>query len=107
MLVLEVLLAAAVLAGVAVVAAGRGDPMSDPAPDLAEVLPPGARVTASDLERVRLPVSLRGYRMGEVDELLTRLTERLRELENPGGDAPPVGAGTGQEPAEAGGAVDG
>ncbi|MHB2022375.1 MAG: DivIVA domain-containing protein, partial [Mycobacteriales bacterium] len=84
MLVLEVLVTVLVLAGVALLAAGRGDAMSEVGPDLAEVLPVGAPVTAEWLAELRLPVALRGYRMSEVDQLLERLTDRLRELEGAG-----------------------
>jgi DivIVA domain-containing protein len=81
-----------VLGGVAVVAAGRGAPLSrayDDRPDLA--LPADGPVSASDLRRVRFSLAFRGYRMSEVDALLDRLA---REREEPDvvpdvvGDAP-------------------
>jgi hypothetical protein len=41
-------------------------------------LPPSRAVTAADVERIRLPVALRGYRFAETDMLLDRLGEELR-----------------------------
>jgi DivIVA domain-containing protein len=64
------------LGGVAVVAAGRGAPMStayDDAPD--SLVPDAGPITADDLRRIRFPVAFRGYRMAEVDALLDRLAE--------------------------------
>jgi DivIVA domain-containing protein len=69
-----VLLGMAVLCGVAVVAAGRGDglaPADHDHPDL--VLPDDRPVVREDVDRLRFSVGLRGYRMDEVDEVLDRL----------------------------------
>jgi DivIVA domain-containing protein len=79
-LALEVILAVAVLAGVALVAVGRGDPMAapDPTPSPLEA---GRQLRADDIERVRFRVALRGYRMDEVDLVLERAAAALRELE--------------------------
>jgi len=69
-----------VLGGVAVVAAGRGVPMSrayDDRPDV--VLPSAGPVTADDLRRVRFSLAFRGYRMNEVDDALDRLLDELDE----------------------------
>lgn len=74
-------MAVAVLAGIAAVAAGRGDPLSPSPRDEPDVLAVEGVLRAEDLERVRLPVGWRGYRMREVDALLDRLADRLRELE--------------------------
>lgn len=41
-------------------------------------LPAERKLTASDIADLRLPVSLRGYRFAETDELLDRLVEELR-----------------------------
>lgn len=41
-------------------------------------LPPDRPLVARDVESVRLPVALRGYRFAETDLLLDRLTEELR-----------------------------
>jgi DivIVA domain-containing protein len=64
------------LGGVAVVAAGRGQPLApayDDAPD--SLVPSEGPVTADDLRRIRFPLAVRGYRMAEVDALLERLAE--------------------------------
>ncbi len=68
------ILAVLVLGAVAVVAAGRGTPMSvayDDRPDA--VVPADGPLAADDLRRVRFSLAFRGYRMSEVDELLDRL----------------------------------
>ena len=39
------------------------------------------RPSASDVDQLRLPVVLRGYRMSEVDEALAVLRNRIAELE--------------------------
>jgi DivIVA domain-containing protein len=100
-IVLEVLLLAAVLFGVAAVAAGRGDALADAPRDGADLgLPADRPLLPADLETVRFPMAVRGYRMAEVDETLDRLAvelaerdERIAELESaaeptaPGGPA--------------------
>ncbi|WP_245154862.1 DivIVA domain-containing protein [Nocardioides sp. 1609] len=66
------------MGGIALVAAGRGAPMSvehDDSPDL--FVPAHGDLTGRDLRRARFPVVLRGYRMAEVDELLSRLASQL------------------------------
>jgi len=70
------------LGGVAVVAAGRGQPLSpayDDAPD--SLVPSDGPVTADDLRRIRFPLAFRGYRMAEVDALLERLAEEREEAD--------------------------
>lgn len=77
------------LGGVAVVAAGRGRPMSpayDDAPDA--LVPARGPITAEDLRRVRFPLAWRGYRMAEVDALLNRLAEEREQAESDDGDEP-------------------
>jgi DivIVA domain-containing protein len=74
------------LGAVAVVAAGRGTPMSrayDDAPD--SLVPQDGPVTAEDLRRIRFPLAFRGYRMAEVDALLERLAEEREAAEAEGG----------------------
>ncbi len=68
----------AVLAGVALVAAGRGSAMPDVDPDRAPlgVLPPDT-VGPPEVERLRFSLAFRGYRMDEVDDVLDRLTAEL------------------------------
>lgn len=83
MLVVEVVLIAVVLFAVAAVATGAVGPDRDP--DDAAALPnstlpaAGEPIRAADLRSVRIPVSLRGYRMRDVDELLERLAVALDE----------------------------
>jgi len=70
------------LGAVAVVAAGRGTPMSpayDDAPD--SLVPRDRPITAEDLRRIRFPLAFRGYRMAEVDALLDRLAEEREQEE--------------------------
>nr|WP_246060530.1 DivIVA domain-containing protein [Nocardioides dongxiaopingii] len=77
-----------VMGAIALVAAGRGAPMSvehDDSPDL--FVPAHGDLTGRDLRRVRFPVALRGYRMAEVDELLSRLASQL-EAPAPGNGSP-------------------
>lgn len=67
-----------VLGGVAVVAAGRGEPMARAYDDRPDALVPADRaLRAADLRQVRFSVALRGYRMSEVDALLSRLAAEL------------------------------
>jgi DivIVA domain-containing protein len=70
------------LGAVAVVAAGRGTPMTpayDDAPD--SLVPRDGPITAEDLRRIRFPLAFRGYRMAEVDALLDRLAEERERTE--------------------------
>ena len=70
------------LGAIAVVAAGRGTPMSPTYGDAPDALVPAdGPVTADDLRRIRFPLAFRGYRMAEVDALLERLAEE-REAEH-------------------------
>jgi DivIVA domain-containing protein len=68
------------LGGVALVAAGRGEPLApayDDRPDLE--VPAAGPLAGADLRKVRFGVVLRGYRMSEVDALLARLAAQLDE----------------------------
>lgn len=68
------------MGGIAMVAAGRGTPLADEHGDAPDTgLPDGRPLVAEDLRRVRFPLALRGYRMGEVDALLARLADQLPE----------------------------
>lgn len=42
-------------------------------------LPAGQRISPEEIESVRLPVALRGYRFAEVDQLVDALAAQLRE----------------------------
>lgn len=69
---------------------GSSFPLLDPPParsDLVSVtadtvplaLPDGRAMSAIDVDALRLPVALRGYRMAETDEALDRLARELTE----------------------------
>ncbi|MEE1939209.1 DivIVA domain-containing protein [Streptomyces sp. TRM 70361] len=77
-----------VVAAVALVVVGGGDGpdrtatagLADAPPDRTEAwLPPDRPVGRADLEALRLPVAVRGYRMAEVDDVLDRLGAELAE----------------------------
>ena len=69
-----------VMGGVALVAAGRGQPMSDAYDDRPDALVPAAGpLSGDDLRKVRFSLAFRGYRMSEVDTLLDRLARQLEE----------------------------
>lgn len=64
------------LGAVAVVAAGKGEPLAPEFDDRPDALVPADRpLVADDLRRVRFSVAFRGYRMSEVDALLARLAD--------------------------------
>jgi DivIVA domain-containing protein len=82
------------LGAIAVVAAGRGAPMSPSYGDSPDSLVPvDGPVTADDLRRIRFPLAFRGYRMAEVDALLERLAEEREAEEREETDPvePPLG----------------
>jgi DivIVA domain-containing protein len=87
------------LGGVALVAAGRGEPMVEEYDDRPDALVPAeGPVTAADLRRVRFSLTFRGYRMSEVDALLDRLAVQLEPQPD---DAPaPVEPITPHDPAD-------
>jgi DivIVA domain-containing protein len=79
------------MAGVAMVASGRGGSMApayDDRPDLA--LPEDRPLAAQDLRTVRFPLALRGYRMSDVDAVLARLATELEDRDDSSGDAGPA-----------------
>ena len=70
------------MGAVAMLAAGRGEPMApayDDRPDAA--VPRDRPLVADDLGRVRFSLAVRGYRMSEVDALLERLAAEMRARE--------------------------
>ncbi|HWI43717.1 MAG TPA: DivIVA domain-containing protein [Nocardioides sp.] len=68
------------MGGVAVVAAGRGEPLAPAYDDRPDAVVPGDRaLVAEDLRQVRFPLAFRGYRMAEVDELLSRLATEMED----------------------------
>ena len=75
---------------VAVVAAGRGEPMSPAFPDRPDVVVPSAReLRGDDVRAIRFNVGFRGYRAAEVDALLARVAA---ELDARSTEAPQVAA---------------
>lgn len=75
---LAVVVAAVTLA---VVGGGEGTgPLPEAAPErLHDPLPPDRPVDRSDVDRLRFPLSARGYRMADVDDALNRLAAELAE----------------------------
>jgi DivIVA domain-containing protein len=64
----------------AAVAIGRGGAMARAYPDRPEVrLPADRPLTAEDLEDIDFSVTMRGYRMDEVDDVLQRLVSEIAE----------------------------
>ena len=71
------ILLVALIGGVVVVAAGRGESMAPSTSDDPPLDLPDGPLAAADLRRVRFNVAFRGYRAAEVDELLERLAAQL------------------------------
>ncbi|MEJ7707823.1 MAG: DivIVA domain-containing protein [Nocardioidaceae bacterium] len=71
------------VAGVlAVVLVDRVEPMADVYDDRPDVtIPTGRPLTADDLQAVRFSTAVRGYRMDEVDALMSRLQADLLNRE--------------------------
>ncbi len=62
------------MGGIALLAAGRGEPMKPAYDDRPDARVPLDRtITPDDLRRVRFSLAFRGYRMSEVDALLARI----------------------------------
>lgn len=70
----------AVVAAVAMAVLGDGGALRDSDPDrLDDRLPADRALVRADIDAVRLPVAVRGYRMTDVDEVLDRLGAELAE----------------------------
>lgn len=70
----------AVVAAVAMAVLGDGGALRDSDPDrLDDRLPADRALIRSDIDAVRLPIAVRGYRMLDVDEVLDRLGAELAE----------------------------
>lgn len=68
------------MGSIAVVAAGRGTPLQEEYDDRPDALVPATGPLApDDLKAVRFSLAVRGYRMSEVDALLSRLAKQLEE----------------------------
>ena len=66
------------MGGIALLAAGKGTPMSEVYDDRPDALVPAeGDLTGDDLRRVRFSLAFRGYRMSEVDTLLERLAAQV------------------------------
>ena len=77
------------LGGIAVLAAGRGEPLPPVYDDRPDALVPSeGPITANDLRQVRFSLAFRGYRMSEVDTLLDRLALKKEQAASdaPNGD---------------------
>lgn len=74
------LLAVAAVLFAATVLATRDQPLlSDAPPDTADLALPQGPLRADDVAAARFSTTVRGYRMSEVDVVLERLAEALRE----------------------------
>jgi DivIVA domain-containing protein len=72
------------MGGIAMVAAGRGTPMSREYDDRPDVLVPRDRtLVGDDLRTVRFSLAFRGYRMSEVDALLDRVAREMEDRDTP------------------------
>ncbi|WP_377323775.1 DivIVA domain-containing protein [Pimelobacter simplex] len=81
------------MGGVALLAAGHGEPMRTAYDDRPDALVPSDRpIGPGDLRTARFSLAFRGYRMSEVDALLQRLAGEMDRAARP--PAPPA------EPAE-------
>ncbi|WP_316526460.1 DivIVA domain-containing protein [Kitasatospora brasiliensis] len=98
---------AVVVGGAALVALGGGGSMPEAAPDrLSARLPQDRPLGKADVDELRLPMAVRGYRMDEVDDVLDRLgaelayrDARIAELEAAAHLAGAVEAGDAPDPA--------
>ncbi|MGH3523581.1 MAG: DivIVA domain-containing protein [Mycobacterium sp.] len=80
MLVVEIVVAAIVVFGVAAVAMGYGGAITNFAPDWpGRHLPEGRTVRPDDITNARFSLAFRGYRMSEVDEALDRLSFEIAQ----------------------------
>ncbi|MFJ6072490.1 DivIVA domain-containing protein [Streptomyces sp. NPDC093065] len=73
---------AVVVAAVTLAVVGGGDsgPLPDAAPErVRDALPPDRPVGRGDVEGLRFPLVVRGYRMADVDDALGRLGAELAE----------------------------
>ncbi len=88
-----------VIAGVAIVASGRGSGLEELPPrghDMEEFVSPDRLLGADDVRRVKFNLAIRGYRMSEVDALLARVAQQLDTVV--GGPVEPVDTHNPEEP---------
>ena len=94
------------MGGVAVAASGRIGTMPEAYDDRPDARTPAGELTGDDLRRVRFSLGVRGYRMSEVDTLLSRLAEQLDEARTEYPDVPdPAPEDTAANTDERGGGV--
>lgn len=75
---LVVVAMAVVIGGTALVALGGGGVLPEAVHDrIAARLPQDRPLSRTDVDEIRLPMALRGYRMDEVDDVLDRLGAEL------------------------------
>ncbi len=110
-LLLEVVLIAVVLFAAAVLATGLSGPDREASegsgPPPVELPAADEPMLAEQVRSVRIPVSLRGYRMRDVDALLERLAGELQERDAQLRALPPAEVTVGQADGEPGGTVTG
>lgn len=82
----------AVVFAIAVVAFGRGEQLAPLSPRTSPTELPDGAVTGADVESMRLPMAVRGYRMSDVDWALSRLGAEIDRLRDQISDL------TGQDP---------
>jgi DivIVA domain-containing protein len=81
------------MGGVALVASGRTGALPEEYDDRPDVLVPAGRLAGDDVRRVRFSLAFRGYRMSEVDTLLSRLAAQLDEARRDDIDRPDASRG--------------
>lgn len=69
----------AVLFAAGVLATREGGELAPAPPDAPDLVLPTGPIAPEDLAAVRFPLAARGYRMAEVDAVLARLGEELRD----------------------------
>ena len=80
MVVVEIVVAAVVVFGVAAIAMGYGGSITHFRPDWpGSPLPSDRTLRSNDVSSVRFSLALRGYRMDEVDTALDRLAAEIAE----------------------------
>ncbi|HET7310846.1 MAG TPA: hypothetical protein VFJ17_05930 [Mycobacteriales bacterium] len=100
MFVLEVFVGVAVLAAVALLAAGHFDALAEEVPDEPEVgIPPDRPLRSTDVPRLRFRLAIRGYRMSDVDAAMAAVQESLRLSETQPSPAAPAPAPSPPPPA--------
>lgn len=73
---------AAAVFGVLAYTLGRTSGLSEPIADgVPRGLPVGGPITSADVAQLRFDMALRGYRMAQVDAVLTRLAEELSQAQ--------------------------